>query len=130
MDLDALKNDILSAGNRLNSDGINAGPELRKLQEVLSRYTTNNPEIQFLAFFVAVFIDDLYFNLSGDFPYESKSYALRNNIFVSIGTLLTQLAESLGHYTLKEGQILYNIYVDLVACYYKGLNDLDASITT
>lgn len=127
-----LKNAILSTGNRLTSEeldagGLNAGPALRNLQTILSNYKTESPYLNFLAFFLSIFIDDLYYNLSGDFPYDEASKQKRDGIFRDIGQLLVKLSDLLNS---EDGVKLYAIYISLVEKYTDGLGSLNNAGTS
>ena len=86
-----LKDEILNTARELSEKGSFAGPSLRKLQNILYRIETSDAHIRFLSFFLFSLIDDLYFNLSGDFPYEEKSNQIIDNIFKEIGNSLLEL---------------------------------------
>lgn len=115
------KNKILKVGKRLAEDGSEAGPILREFHSGLSKIKTEDSHIKFLVFFLFSFIDDLYFNLSGDFPSNEKTDDIRNTIFKNIGGLLVKLSNTLGQNKFEN---CYYIYIDMVLCYLDGLNQI------
>ncbi len=113
---------ILQTGNALFERGSDAGPSLRELQAQLYQLSITNRHINFLCFFISVFIEDLYFNLSGDFPYNEKLDGVIDRIFKEIGQVLVKLAAVLNSNNFTDS---YEVYVDLVGVYLNGLAQIE-----
>jgi hypothetical protein len=122
MNSNILKEEILNTGNELVKKGSEAGPLLRKLQSKLHKLETADSHMNFLGFFLFSLIDDLYFNLSGDFPYDEESDRIIDSIFKSIGQLLVKLEHTLRSDNPKD---CYEIYVEMVKVYLKGLTEVE-----
>ncbi len=123
-EIEAFKSEILEVGKRLANKGSDAGPALRKLQNRLFEMRVSDKYMNFLIFFLFNFIEDVYFNLSGDFPSDEKCAEIIDDIFRAIGRLLDKLGSKLG---LNNPENYYPIYVEMVQCYLDGLTEIDAA---
>lgn len=119
----SLQTDIQQTGNKLASEGSDAGPVLRRLQSLLPKRNTNQPQLNFLSFFLFNFIDDIYFNLSGDFPYTEQSKQIIDEFYRLIGNHLIKLGQEFDQLEYKP---LFNIYTEMVGSYYDTLNQLES----
>lgn len=122
MDKKIIIDKILNTGNALCEKGSDAGPSLRVLQSQLSQLRPADRHINFLCFFISSFIEDLYFNLSGDFPYNEKIDGLIDIIFKEIGQLLLKLATGLKSNNFMRPS---EVYVDMVQVYLDGLSQIE-----
>lgn len=109
-------------GKALKDDGSNAGPVLRRLQSELNAVQPSNPKSDFLCYFLSTFIDDVFYNLSGDFPYNKKNHEIINDIFKEIGKTLSLLAEFITDDKLDCSPA----YESMVNSYLDGLDEIRA----
>lgn len=117
-----IKEEILATGSKLVDKGSEAGPRLRELQGNLSNLKDTDLQTKFLSYFLFLFIDDLYYNLSGDFPYHEKTNQIINDIFKGIGNHLIELSKSIDSDFTKS----YNAYMNMVDGYLNGLNQIES----
>jgi hypothetical protein len=121
MKIENLQEEILNTAVQLIKKGMDASPSLRTFQNKLNQLQTSDPNINFLCFFLYTFVDDIYFNLTGDVPYKEASSKIINSIFKSIGKSLQKIGEKFN----KDAQNnFYEIYVDMVQHYRDGLTKL------
>ena len=117
--------ELCTTAKELVTNGADAGPALRNLQRSLKKYIdtseTEEPNLTFLCFFLILIIDDLFYNLSGDFPYTEEYHEIINNIFITIGGALVELTPKLN---ITDFDNCYSIYVKIVQIYLNGLSDL------
>lgn len=109
-------------GNALTDNGSNSGPLLRKLQSEINTGQRSDLKSDFACFFLSTFIDDVFYNLSGDFPYRQETYENIGKIFEEIGNALTSLAESMEDDTLDCSLA----YENMVKSYLDGLDSIRA----
>jgi len=108
---------LREAGKALENDGSDSGPFLRRLQSELNSQQRLNPKLDFVRFFLSIFIDDVFYNLSGDFPYHRETHEIISDIFKGIGKALSLLAKSISDDTLDQSQAFEN----MVKSYLDGL---------
>ncbi len=116
-----IKEVIKQAAINLEKDGVKAAPDLREVQENIRNMRPSDIHIKFLCFFLESFIDDVFYNLTGDFPHGESSYEIRVNIFKEIGKGLQGLADKIGS---SEGNEYYEPYLKIVEAYLKGIAEL------
>lgn len=120
MNRDSLKKVLESAGNALVNNGSNAVNKLRELQTKLQGQNTMDPEVNFICFFLCSVTDDVFFNVTGDFPYDPKYHEVVIEIFRDIGNSLLSMAE------LKPDAIEnYAGCITLVNDYLNGLKKIN-----
>lgn len=108
------------AGKELEQNGSNAGPVLRSLQSQLHSAQRLNQQTDFLCYFVSNFIDDVFYNLTGDFPYYKESHDIIGNMFKGFGNALSLLGDS-----LKNDAPACNLpYESLIKIYLDGLEKI------
>jgi len=115
---------LARVGQELRTDGLNAGYGLRKLQSALLLVLKNrcDEKLDFFCFFVSNFVDDIYYNLSGDFFYQEISYEIIGTIFKELGTCLGEASE---HIKQRRHDHLNLIYEKMVKSYLDGLERID-----
>lgn len=108
-----------TTGNELISSG-NIKP-LRKIERFLWNWKDNGKydiNIRFLTFFLSVYIDKIFYNLTGDVPYVE---GITKEVQVSFYNTLGRILYDMGTY-LQEGK-----YSELYACYIRlGIAYIDA----
>lgn len=124
-------NQLEFTGKALTAGGAGAPVrELRNLKddhlpEYLSRNTRH--EIRSLSFLLMILLDDIFYNFSGDFPYEDpygeEVDALRVDFFTSVGSTLTELAKVISENQFSAAfQSLTSLTVNYLDCLAK-IND-------
>lgn len=123
MDITELAKLAAETGQKLIEQGANASPELRKFQEEIEvlQSQSSDANIRFLSFFLFNLIEDFYYNLTGDFPYQKDNYNIRDNIYENIGQGLKELA---GNLESRDFALWYKSYVKIVDAYLNGIEDL------
>ena len=121
MNIENLQDEMRTTADKLMKRGMDAGPTLRTFQNNLNQFHTSNSNLNFLSFFLCNFIDDIYFNLTGDVPYKEESSKLINSIFKSIGKSLHEIVEE---FNTNAQYNFFKIYVDMVKHYRDGLKKL------
>ena len=95
MSVTAIKELLGETGKKLRDEGLEASPQLRTTQGFLKAYeSSDDSHIKFLAFFLFNFIEDFYYNLTGDFPYKESTYKVRADIYRKLGKELKNLADN------------------------------------
>ncbi|MEA2097605.1 MAG: hypothetical protein U9P70_00815 [Patescibacteria group bacterium] len=113
---------LREVGKALEDNGSNSGPVLRRLQSELNAGQRSNLKSDFICYFLSTFIDDVFYNLSGDFPYNKKHHEIISNIFKGIGKALSLLAESITDDKLDCSPA----YESMVNSYLDGLDRIRA----
>ena len=109
---------MLETGNELIQKGSDAGPLLRELQGEVNKLKVAERNMRFMCFFISSFVEDLYFNLSGDFPYDVELNGIIDELFRKVGHLLIKLANA-------EPMVAYDVYLDMVHVYLNGLSQIE-----
>ena len=100
---------------------------IRTLQYQLNLpYNANAPSLRCLVFFLDLIIDDFFYNLSGDGPYNDLIIEIRANVYRQFGKTLQELGG-----LLAEGDtpLSRNVFCELITVYTAELNRLDDTIT-
>ena len=113
---------LRKVGEALKDNGSISGPVLRGLQSELNTGQRSNPKLDFLCYFLSTFIDDVFYNLSGDFPYNKKHHEIISDIFKGIGKALFLLAEFITDDKLDCSPA----YESMVISYLDGLDRIRA----
>ena len=114
--------ELQKVGKSLSADGSESGPKLRKLQSELNSMDRFDPILDFVRFFISSFIDDVFYNLSGDFPYRRETHEIVGEIFRGIGNALISLSESIS----RDGLDRSIAYESMVNLYLDGLDRINA----
>ena len=125
MDITELARLAAETGQKLIEHGADASPELRKFQGEIEAFQYNQSSaanIRFLSFFLFSLIEDFYYNLTGDFPYQKSNYNIRDNIYKNIGQGLKEFAENLESDDLA---LWYKSCVKIVDTYLNGIAELN-----
>lgn len=100
--MDDLANSIISVAKRLTEGKSEGIKPLRSLKDaVLLQHIGNksSPESRCYAFILMTFLDDVFYNLAGDFPqeepYAKQVAVIRQNFFDGIGDKLFRLAKAI-----------------------------------
>jgi len=88
--------DLGNIGKQLADNPKDAGI-LRSIQKQCKNLQYEDPgtDIRFLAFFLSQFIDDFFYNLTGDIPYSDELLVIRNRCVQMIGQKLQALGDDL-----------------------------------
>gem|GEM_PF-4968571 len=107
----------------LGSDGAHAAPKLRKLQSSLNKllFSIEDKNLLLLSFFLDSFIDNLFFNLSGDVPYSEVIHSIISNIFKSLGKPLENIANGLNKVNFN---VCTDAFGEMVNIYLEGLKHI------
>jgi hypothetical protein len=70
---------------------------LRRLQEQAERYlrVAKSPRARFWLFLLSVFLQDVFYNLSGDVPYAAESHACQQRFFVELARDLREFSSTI-----------------------------------
>ena len=70
---------------------------LRRLHEQAERYlrVADAANTQFLLFFLSSFLQDIFYNLSGDVPYEAESRRYQQKFFVDLAKNLADFSSAI-----------------------------------
>ena len=118
-----LSETIESAGASLKESGSDAVPVMRKLQEYLHEITVGDKRLSFLVYVLATIIDDIGFNLTGDFPYDPKNDVEINDYFKGFGCQLVDFGRMLKN-NIGSSKI-YSVLVEIVYEYMNILKKLE-----
>jgi hypothetical protein len=95
---------------------------LRRLQEKLVNFTRSDAKSDFACFFLSSFIDDVFYNLAGDFPYTEELHEIILKIFHGICKDLAFLSKNLSN----SDNSYFLAYEKLVQTYLDGLDEIRA----
>jgi hypothetical protein len=75
---------------------VRSGP-LRRLHEEAERYLrlAKTPRARFELFFLSVFLQDVFYNLLGDVPYEAQSHRYQEQFFLDLANDLRKLSSTI-----------------------------------
>ena len=118
---DDLKAEIKLVAEELFKKGDGAVPALRHLQSSLSKIETNDKYLSFSGFFIQNFIDDVCFNLTGDFPSDDKINDIINVFFKQLGGILIIFYERI----IDNTNSVFDSLVDMVNCYLNVLAEIE-----
>lgn len=115
-------------GQRLLStltDQIPKAAPLSRVQETLEELLPEcrEAEIKFFVFFMSNFIDDVFYNLTGDIPYYPGLDRERGELFRGIASRLMEMAEALEAANYAR---CHEICVSLVKVYLDTIEHLNA----
>lgn len=115
-------------GSILKEDPAEGTGQLRNLQKQLEGYEKSNEikEIRFLAFALGLLIDDIFYNLTGDFPFDKKwgleAYKRRMLFLSEMGQSFEEMADKI----IEDN--FYNCvdkYKDIIIGYLDTIDDLN-----
>lgn len=118
---DNLKGKIKYVAEELTKKGANAVPALRDLQTDLSKIETNDKYLRFFTFFTQNFIDDICFNLTGDFPSNVTTNDIIDDFFKQLGDHLSILSDQI----IDNANSVFDSIVDMVDCYLNTLVEIE-----
>src|SRR5438874_2132650 len=127
-----LANEIRRLGDTSTSNVLGFSRDIKIFQEEWqdklgeSDKLPSNPHLKFLIFFICNLIEDIYYNIIGDFPYD-KRYGgevreIRVVLFNRIGAVLVKISE---HLKSREYTSCYESYVELTEFYLSSIDQLN-----
>lgn len=135
--MEKLSRDLISIGEEL-SHLPSTGPLDVRVLTILKRaklvpYLSQayEAEKRFFAFFLINFLDDVFYNLVGDFPYDKpygeKAHGIKLDFFKDAGRDLSAIGEALSR---SDFQVIYNHFVSLVTLYLDKIDEINRLIET
>lgn len=113
-------------GRRLAESPAETGG-LRSLQIGLRALlcTVTDSQSRFSWFFLCVFIDDIFYNLSGDIPYVAKADEVRSSFLQAYGGKLVELSAALDD--RNHGRCC-EVYAAMVGLYLNAVSEMNGLI--
>lgn len=134
--MEKLGKELVAIGNELSQ--LRSGDRLdvsllKRLRAVeLEPYLSKKwqPKDRFLAFFLIIFLDDVFYNMVGDFPYDDETYGekadeIRVYFFTDVARYLSAIGQAL--YS-SDSDAINEILVSLVTSYLDKIDEINALI--
>ncbi len=119
--LSALAESLNHSGEALLRDSTTAGPlhNVERLLWTWEQSGVEQPKLRHLIFFLKVFIDQVFYNLSGDVPsIDGLSFEVQTSFCTRVGHVLNALADSLRRCDYAQ---LYDCCVTLANAYLDAI---------
>ncbi|MGD0707408.1 MAG: hypothetical protein ABSA51_03030 [Anaerolineaceae bacterium] len=115
---------IRDTGSKLNNDPAETRA-LRVIQGKANRlqYLDNHPQRRFCWFFLNVFLEDVFYNLSGDIPYVSNVDNARIEFLKALGSNLMKFSESLNDQNFHG---CFATFEEMVGSYLDTINGINS----
>ncbi len=128
------KSKLQELGSKLINSPYEASKDLRRFQDELKNIPEEkmnelDDSQRFFIYFFDIFIDDLFYNLSGDHPYQKNlEITLREtwrDILKNVGGSILKIADKLD---LDDYSSYHKAYASMVSFYLNKINFLDKKL--
>lgn len=86
-------------------------------------------KVRFLSFFLMNFLDDVFYNLAGDFPSEksfgAQVHKIRKDFFKNFGIKLTEIGQAVAK---NDHSLVHDYLVALIVDYLEKINEINRTI--
>lgn len=97
---------------------------LHRLHEQAERYlrVAKTPRVRFLLFFLSAFLQDVFYNLSGDVPYGAESQRCRHGFFVELAKDLREFSSTIAN---EDAAHSFKVWERMVSSYCEAVERIN-----